>query len=162
MRKAISLVIAAVMLSSSVLPAFAQKRLANKSVGEEQTLRETKKQSPNAELTRFASITAYTDGNGVWLSWQMDAEVGNIGFVAYRVGKAGVEPLAPTKGIIPGSAPRELPSYGESYSLYDHAGSGDSAYYVEALSVTGGKTATSQVYPQYIPNLKSVTLLTSA
>ena len=130
MRKAISLVIAAVMLSSSVVPAFAQKRLANKSLAEKQDLTVSKKQSPNAESTRFANFTAYTDGTGVWLHWQMDAEVGNVGFNAYRVGNGGAELLDPTNGIIPGAAThgREVPSYGESYSFFDRAGTGDSAY----------------------------------
>ena len=159
MRKAISLVIAAVMLSSSVIPAFAQKRLANKSLAGKQAPPVAKKPSSNAESTRFANFTAYTDGTGVWLHWQMGAEVGNVGFNAYRVGKGGAELLDPTNGIIPGAAThgREVPSYGESYSFFDGDGTGDSAYYIEALSLSGEKATTVQVYPQYVSELRSVT-----
>ena len=159
MRKAISLVLAALMVSSSVVPAFAQKRSITKPLVEKQDLTSVKKQTPKAESTRFANLYAYTDDNGVWLTWQMDAEVGNIGFFAYRVGKGGAELLDPNKGIIPGAAThgREVPSFGQTYSFYDRWGTGDSAYYVEALSLNGSKISTAQVYPQYIPNLKAVT-----
>ena len=163
MRKAISLVLAAIMVSSSVVPAFAQKGSANKSLAAKRDLTVTKKQNPTAESTRFANLTAYTDGRGVWLSWQMDAEVGNIGFYAYRVGKGGAELLDPNNGIIPGAAThaREMPMYGQSYSFYDRAGTGDSAYYVEALSLKGTKTSSTQVYPVYVPDLRTVTGLTT-
>ena len=153
MRKAISLVLAAIMVLSSVVPAAAQKRLSGNGLTNRS---ETKEQ---AESTRFANLTAYTDGNGVWLSWQMEAEVGNIGFYPYRVSNGSTELLNTTKGIIPGAAThvREFPSYGQSYSYYDAGGTADSAYFIESLSLTGAKSTSTQVYPQYIPDLKAVT-----
>src|SRR5687767_6911258 len=152
MKKVVSLLVTALLLASSVLPALSQKR---------QIAESSKKQNVAREATRFASFGAYTDGQGVWLSWQMTAEIGNIGFYVYRVGANGAELLSPAK-FVGGAAlhGRELPSYGESYSYYDRAGTEDAAYYVEAFSLSGKRTATQQVYPQYVSSLVSLTGLT--
>ena len=170
MRKAISLVVSAIMISSSVSPVFAQKRpastrLANKieTTSVEETAGELAavptKQKPKGEVTRFGGFFAYTEGQGVLLTWQMEAEIGNIGFYAYRVGKGGPELVKTNKGIIQGAAThgREVPAYGQTYSFYDPNGTADSAYYLEALALDGSKVATGQIYPQYVPSLTSVT-----
>src|SRR5687768_10447908 len=148
MRKVVSLVLAALLMSASVLPTFSQKR----------QIAESTKGSVARESTRFANFGAYTDGQGVWLTWQMTAEIGNIGFQVYRVGASGAELLSPAK-FVAGAAihGRELPSYGESYSYYDRAGTQDAAYYVEAFSLSGKRTATHQVYPHYVSSLVSLT-----
>ena len=159
MRKAISLILTVFMLSSSVMPAFSQKRLAPTKSQElltdsTQLKAATKKQPVLPDVTTFGTVSAYSDGSGVWLSWQMDAEVGNICFYIYRLGKGGPELLSPDKQIS-GSAihGREVPSYGQTYEFFDAAGRYDSAYYIEALSLTGQKTRTAQFYAQYVSNL---------
>ncbi len=117
------------------------------------------KQQPKSvkETTRFANIGAHSDGKGVWLTWQMDVEVGNIGFNVYRISSRGSELLTPVR-MIPGAAlhAREIPQYGATYNFYDEEGS-DGAYYVESLSLGGSKIATSAVAPQYVPSLKAFT-----
>ncbi len=109
------------------------------------------------ESTRFANIAAYSDGKGVWLTWQMEVEVANIGFNVYRISSRGSELLTPVR-MIPGAAlhAREIPQYGETYNFYDEEGSGG-AYYVETLSLGGSKIATQTVTPQYVPSLKAFT-----
>ena len=146
MKKAVSLVLAALLLSSSVVPLFAQKRLAQVS----------KKQKVTAESTRFDSFTAHTDGTGVLLSWRMQAEIENIGFYIVRVDKEGVELRSQDK-FVGGAAlhGREIPSYGEFYSYFDRDADATSAYYVEALSLTGARVRTHQIYPEYVSSLES-------
>ena len=155
MKKAFSAVVLAVFVSSSMMPTFAQKgrTLAPK----------TQQLAAAPDSTRFTSFDAYTDGTGVYLSWQMEVEVGNIGFHVYRIGKDGAEILAPDK-LIAGSAirAREVPGFGATYSFFDAAGRGDSAYYVEAFSLNGLKVATREIYPDYVSNLKTVSGKTSA
>lgn len=152
MKKVVSLVLAAVLVLSSVLPAFSQKRLvAIEKQGKKQSLAQP-------ESTRFASFSAYTDGGGVWLSWKMEAEIGNIGFRVYRIGKEGAELLSPAK-FVGGAAihGRELPSYGETYGYFDAAGDGNSPYYVEAFGLDGKKHRTAEIYPEYAGSLKALT-----
>ncbi len=153
MKKALSIVLSAFIISSSIVPIAAQKGRAGRASGE------IKKQpAAVAKSTQFANVSAYTDGQGVWIAWEMKAEVGNIGFYVHRVGKGGTEVL-PAENIIAGAATRarEVPSYGESYNFFDRNGSSESAYYVEALSLSGVKTTTHQIYPQYVASLRSVT-----
>jgi len=153
MRKALSLVLIAFFIST-----FASLALSQKS----RTLT-AKKQALPVESTRFANIAAYTDGHVVWLTWQMQAEIGNIGFDVYRVGKNGPELLTSEK-MVSGAATRtrRLPAYGETYDYFDRSGTGNSSYYVESLSLQGDRIATQQIYAQYVSNLESVTGLSAS
>lgn len=155
MKKAVTLVLTAVLVSSSVLPAFAQKRRLP-------IEKESKSAAPADDSTRFQTFGAYTDGGGVWLSWQMQAEFGNIGFNVYRVENGRSEMLTAAK-FVQGAATfgREIPSFGETYQFFDTAGNGSSAYYVEAFGLKGDRIRTSQIYPQYVPSLESWTGLST-
>src|SRR5688572_23489993 len=120
MKKAVSLFLSIFFLTSAHIPALAQKR---GSAG-------PKKAPILVESTRFANAGAYSDGTGVWISWDMEIEVGNIGFYVYRLGRNGAEMLSPEK-MVQGAAQRgrELPAYGQSYSYFDPSGDAGSAYY---------------------------------
>ena len=85
MRREISFVLIAVLFSLFTSSVLAQKSKAM----------EMKQQANTAKSTRFANIAAYSDGKAVWLAWQMEVEIGNIGFNVYRVGRNGVELLTP-------------------------------------------------------------------
>ena len=109
--------------------------------------------------TRFESVSALSDGRSTWLTWQMAAEVGNIGFNVYRVNQLGsVELLTPAR-IVSGAAmrAREIPQYGESYFFYDQNGDGTSTYYVETIGLDGKRIASQHIFPQFVPNLSSAT-----
>jgi hypothetical protein len=154
MKKGISLILFAIFVFSSTVPTAAQKGRATEL---------KKKQVAAPGSTTFADFQAYTDGNGVYLAWQMEAEVGNIGFHVYRVAKEGAVMLSPEK-LVAGAAmhARERPSYGAEYEFYDRSGTAYSAYYVEAISLNGAKIYTRQIYPQYVSDLRSLSGKTSA
>src|SRR5688572_25218406 len=103
MKKAVSLILSIVFLTSAHIPALAQKR-GNAGPKKAPILVEA------PESTRFAKAGAYSDGSGVWISWDMEIEVGNIGFYVYRLGKTGAVLLSPEK-MVQGAAQhgRELP-----------------------------------------------------
>jgi hypothetical protein len=125
-------------------------------------LAKTNPVSKPATETRYAGIAAYSDGRGVYLSWQMEVEVANLGFQVFRMRpEGGVDVVNPE--MILGSArrARTLPIYGETYEFYDSTGSSKSTYYVEAWDATGGRVTSSTVVPQSIPSLKSVAGKTS-
>ena len=111
-----------------------------------------------AKATSFANVAAYSDGKSVWLAWQMEAEVGNIGFNVYRASGDGVELLTQIK-MVAGAAmhAREVPEYGASYNFYDQFGDGTATYYVETLSLNGTKVTSQQIYPRYVPSLTEFT-----
>ncbi len=155
MKRVISVIILSVLVSSSVTPVVAQKG-ARMPVGGKQKLQKPElAAAPTA--TRFASSSAYTDGNGVFLDWNMEAEIGNIGFNVYRVGKRGSELLTVSK-MVAGAAShaREVPAYGKSYSFFDRNGSGSDVYLVETISLNGLTITTPEMYPQYVSDLESV------
>jgi hypothetical protein len=156
MKKSIALVLLAVLVSSSVAPATAQKRTAA-------GLRKKQDLTAGSPSTQFADVRAHTDGTGVYLTWQMEAEIGNIGFHVYRVSKHGVEMLSPEK-LVGGAAlhGREVPSYGQTYEFYDVSGDGDAAYYVEAISLDGSRIRTREIYPAFTSDLSAVSGRTSA
>jgi len=154
MKRLISVIILSILVSSSVAPIVAQKSIRMPVGGK---VKQQKPILPAPEATRFESSSAYTDGNGVFVNWQMEAEIGNIGFNVYRVGKRGSELLTVAK-MVAGAAShaREVPAYGESYSFFDRNGSGSDAYLVETISLNGLTIATPEMYPQYLSDLRSV------
>jgi hypothetical protein len=64
--------------------------------------------------TRFESISAITDGSSTWLTWQMAAEAGNIGFNVYRVNQLGSAELLTPARIVSGAAMRARESVAAS------------------------------------------------
>ena len=116
--------------------------------------------APNvSKSTRFDGISALTDGRSTWLTWQMAAEVGNVGFNVYRINRRGSADLLTPVRIVSGSAmhAREIPQYGGSYFFYDHNGNGSSAYYVETIGLDGRRLASQQIYATYVPSLSAAT-----
>ncbi|HEX6126504.1 MAG TPA: C25 family cysteine peptidase [Pyrinomonadaceae bacterium] len=150
MKKAISAVLLASLSVLSAIPIHGQK---GRAVG----LRKQQQQLTSTASTRFSEVFAYTDGRGVLLKWQMAAEIENIGFHVYRVGKGGMEVVSQAN-VVGGAAlhAREVPSYGETYSFFDRNGTGDSAYFVESISLNGTNTRTEHVYPISVPDLRAV------
>ena len=114
MKQVISAFILAILVSPYTVPVFAQKgRLTTlKAAGIQKAEPKKTQVSPIPESTEFRSAGAFTDNNGVYLAWEMKAEIGNIGFQVYRVDKSGAELLNPTK-IDAGAAmhARVVPSF---------------------------------------------------
>lgn len=165
MKQAISVFILAILVSPYLIPAFGQKgRVGSpKVVGKKQPEPRQSEIIAGPRSTQFESVGVYTDGSDVYLAWQMEAEVGNIGFNIYKTTKEGTTLLNPAK-IVAGAAmhAREFPAYGESYSYFDPTGNPDAAYYIEAVSLNGPNVTTRQTYPQYVSDLKTVSGKSSA
>jgi hypothetical protein len=165
MNKAISLVLLAVFVSSLAGPAAGQKRaveLRKNPLSKKETVPQSQPQFAAPTSTEFGDIGAYTDGSGVYIAWYMRAEVGNIGFNIYRIGKDGFELLNPAK-LVAGSAmnAREVPTYGMTYNYFDRAGSGNEVYYVEAIGLNGTRTASQHLSPYHVSDLSVVSGKTS-
>src|SRR5215207_8123445 len=106
MRRVISSVLIVVCLSL-----FASSAMSQRSKTLVAPLAEGPSKSANsAKASSFAEVAAYSDGSAVWLAWQMEVEVGNIGFNVYRSGSNGTELLTQIR-MVPGAAMhcRELP-----------------------------------------------------
>src|SRR5215203_807419 len=151
MRRVSSIVLIAICVSLFASSAMPQK---SKLTGPPLSVSST----TSAKASSFASAAAYSDGTAVWLSWQMEVEVGNIGFNVYRIGSGGVELLTQER-MVPGAAlhVRELPEYGATYNFYDQFANGTSAYYIETLSLQGTIVTSQQIYPRYVPSLTAFT-----
>lgn len=93
------------------------------------------------QSTEFSIVEAYSTGDGALLRWKMSAEVRNAGFIIYRVGAFGEQPIS---DFIPGASFRypNQPVYGEEYTFFDAGGSASALYYVEAR-LESGKTLRS-------------------
>ena len=121
---------------------------AQKSIG---TTRSVK--SENA-LTRYGTVEAFTDGNGVWVSWQTEVESNNLGFYVYRISGNSVERI--TKGLVSGGYLRgEINSSG-SYSYFDAHGDAGFVYYVQSLNINGQVTDSKMISPQAVVDLTAV------
>ncbi|MEO6334372.1 MAG: hypothetical protein ABIO91_05245, partial [Pyrinomonadaceae bacterium] len=151
MRRVVSNVLIIVFLSL-----FASSALPQKSISSKSAL--TKVGTNAVKSTSFSGAAAYSDGKAVWLEWQMEVEVGNIGFNVYRTSADGTELLTGVR-MVPGAAihGRAIPQYGATYNFLDQFADGTSTYYVETLSLKGTKVATQQIYPLNVPSLSAFT-----
>ena len=129
MRRAVSFLLVSAFLLSGIPIASAQKR-KNKKIGEPNptfpeilvpTTNPSGKVDPIAKQTKFAVTRAYTQGEGVWVHWQMEAEIENNGFFVYRVdgnGETRISEMEPGAAFKFGAGP----VYGENYSFFDENG----------------------------------------
>src|SRR5436190_18343212 len=72
MKKFASLLVITVFFVSSTLPTLAQKSI---SAGRDA-----------AAFVRFHDADAYSDEKGALVRWEMESELGNVGFDVYRTG----------------------------------------------------------------------------
>lgn len=146
MRKAVSLVLLAIFVSSATVPVPAQK---SRSARPENS-RSTKKD------TSFAAVEAVSGGGGVYVEWTMEAETDNLGFFVYRKGKGGPELLNGRK-LVTGTALRigEGTFFGEWYSFYDPTGTPGETYFVESVRTDGKRTTSRAVTAEFSMGLKT-------
>ena len=93
MRTTFTAIIAACLLCLGVLSADAQrtsKTRAAASVDIDKTM-------------RFERTNAYTDGSGVWVSWQLNVYARPLGFEVYRITSEGRQPVSYTHLTLPTS-----------------------------------------------------------
>ncbi len=142
MNKIISYIALAVLCFAAFSSMSGQKRIVEKS--QEIAI-------PNS--TEIGKVSALSDGNGVWISWQMKAENNNLGFNIYR--KSLEKSELATSNLIGGSflkSGEEL-VFGQTYSYYDPYGSIESSYTIEALAVNGQRSLSGIVYVDFVDSL---------
>ena len=160
MVKAASVFLVFSIVFSTVFPVAGQKARRSKVDPDSEVapkLIETRspqrKKSPSRlRKTEFGTIEAYSTGDGALLRWKMTAEVGNAGFVIFRVGAFGEQSIS---DFIPGASFRypNQPIYGEDYVFFDAGGSPSALYYIEARA-DNGKTLRSSIVSVF--NVKSL------
>ncbi len=83
MRKTLTAVFTVCFIAFGVLNAPAQ-RIAKARISPANT---------DAKAVQFDTANAYTDGNGVWVTWQLTGDARALGFDVYRIGGDGRELL---------------------------------------------------------------------
>ncbi|HQU94402.1 MAG TPA: C25 family cysteine peptidase, partial [Pyrinomonadaceae bacterium] len=83
------------------------------------------------------------------------AEVGNVGFRVYRLGKGGEVPVSK---FIPGSYFRmgDRLLLGGEYNYFDPKGSQEAAYFVESVSDKGKTKRTAYLVPTYVESIDAI------
>jgi Peptidase family C25 len=110
---------------------------------------------PKFDVVEFGKTTVLTDGNRVWLEWNTDSEVNNLGFNVYRVGQSDQKArVLVNPSIIIGSALNTGDkNSGGTFNLLDRNGNMQSAYFIEAISIGGSNKTLGPIYPQYVNDL---------
>jgi hypothetical protein len=153
MKKAVSVVLLALLVCSTSLPAFGQKGKFVTNGQMSISPPQVRASLPKNEA-KFAAVRAVSDGNGVWFEWEMEAERNNIGFFVYRIGKKGAQPVAASK-LVEGSALRvgNQALYGAKYNVFDPYSSFRSVYYIEGILSDGTRVTTPTFAVEYVNDL---------
>jgi len=119
MKKPLSIFILAILICSAAFPSYAQqsKAISNPNI--------------RGAVAEYESIKAFSDGQGVYIRWEMKSELGNLGFTVYRMGENGLELAGPS--LITGSYSKagQRMLYGQVYELYDPLGTLNSTYVIQ-------------------------------
>jgi hypothetical protein len=110
------------------------------------TLANTGNAPTAVRLTKFNAVS-YVDG--VQLSWESGFEVDNLGYHLYRERQGKRTRVTPA--VVAGSAltvgPGSRLTAGYSYSWFDHKGTADTSYYLEAIDLNGARQWAGPIYP---------------
>ena len=133
MKRIISVAVFATLVITSVTPLFGQKSRAR-----------TVAVFAAEEFARFENVEAFANENGSLIRWQMAEEKGNAGFMIYRRGEKGLEPVQDS--LKPGAFGkfRNESAYGEQYEIYDEGGTIGTEYVVEAWKINSDRRLFSQ------------------
>lgn len=141
MKRFLTLSLTLSILCAGAAPAMAQRG---------RDVRVAKTKTAAAE-SRFASVRAYSDGNGVLVEWQMEAEKNSVGFQVYRLDGASTE--IASRDLIPGSA---VTTSSGKYSFFDPAGTAGSVYTVQVLTLDGRTAASPSAAVEPVADLREV------
>lgn len=149
MKKSVSTVLLVILICSAYFQSFAQQSKLVRSI------------SPsNVAFAEYSSIKAFSDGRGVFISWETRSELNNIGFLVYRLGDNGYEQITQ---LVPGSymknGNRILTN--QHYELYDQLGSLRSSYMIQTQLLYGNQTSRAFV-PKWTSNFQADTGHTKA
>lgn len=133
MKKTIAVAMYAILVITSVTPLFGQKS-------------RTRAFAPpvGGDFARFENVEAFANENGALIRWQMAEERGNAGFMIYRKGSKGLEPVQDS--LKPGAIGkfRNESAYGEQYEIFDEKGTIGTEYVVQAWKLGSDNRVFSQ------------------
>lgn len=93
-------------------------------------------------VVEYERIKAFTDGQGVFIRWEMRSELNNMGFFVYKLGENGLEMVSP--GMILGAFSRaNSPLAGEGYEMFDIAGNLNTVYVIRNQFTNGNHADTA-------------------
>lgn len=104
---------------------------------------------------RYQTTGAFSDGRGVWLKWETDAESNNLGFYVYRVNGGERELVSP---FIAGAylQARENKITAGSYSFFDRFGDVNSSYVIESNNFNGLRHDSNLIQTQIVDDLTTI------
>src|SRR5258708_4267716 len=91
MKKIATAALSLTLLLSAWLPAFAQKTKLRIEPDASPTSTVETRAIGGPHSAQFGQLTAFSDGRGVLIQWQMESEMHNSGFYVYRVNGKGME-----------------------------------------------------------------------
>jgi len=150
MKKIITFVVFVGVLVTSFTPIIGQK-------GSKQILN-----SPIPDdFARFERVEASANFNGAVIRWQMAVEKGNAGFMVYRQGEKGLEPVNDSLKL--GKYRNEIAA-GEVYEIFDERGTVGTNYVVQAWKLNSelrilSPTTEAKYSADVVPAPKSNSLL---
>jgi Peptidase family C25 len=103
----------------------------------------------SAEFARFQSNEAFTDGAGVFIRWRMVSESGNLGFLVYRIGGTGLEPVYNGIAVTSYGSGTAHPYLGGQYDFFDVQGTLDTAYVVVSRALDGRTLQSAVITPRF-------------
>lgn len=162
MRRVVCLCLVAFLVSASAPFTLSQKRAStglNTGVTPASARSAGSIKNVSADATRFGAANAYTDGFRVWIAWQMEAEVGNLGFHIYRTAKKRHVLLNPAKLVRGPAMNSGVPA---QYSFFDPEGGLNASYYIEAVGSDGINVGSGQIFPAYVSDLRTASGLSFA
>ncbi len=123
---------------------------------------QSKIQAPTKFFVQIERAESFSDGNGTWIHWQTQNEIGNLGFNIYRVSKK--ETVRVNPHLILGALfdSTDQNSLSKEYTFFDRSGDSNSVYYIESNGTNGNSKNLVELRTQYISDLSQVTGFTSA
>lgn len=108
--------------------------------------------------TKFAKVEAFSDGQGVWLEWQMAQEANNLGFTVRRSNVKNGSGETVNRGLISGAYLEvgETNSAGRKYSYFDATGNSGSSYSIETLNLNGARGSSKRISVRAVGDLTAV------
>ncbi|MFN0278229.1 MAG: C25 family cysteine peptidase [Pyrinomonadaceae bacterium] len=148
-KTALSLLLVTLVFGSAI-PSFAQSARSIQNAG------------VRAFTAEYERIDAFTDGQGVFLRWEMKTEINNVGFLVYRMG--GAEPELVSRSLILSlsTTGSQRTLQGEIYEFYDPIGTLDSTYVIYNQFVNGSRVATDPITPKFTTDFQASTGYTKA
>ena len=137
MKKIVSIIFLVFFVCSACIPAFAQQA------------RSIRNPVVRGFIAEYERISAFSDGQGVFMRWEMKSELNNVGFLVYRTGETGLELVSPGLIMSSHAGAGQRPAYGEAYEFYDPAGTLDSTYVIQNQFANGNRVSTNPFNPKF-------------